>query len=551
MLPASSTPERTALNRVTFGARDNDVATVQQMGWENWVEDQLNPPAGDDSLTKQLISEATLRITYGERNDTQGTWPAVDEDRPLNTLSMTAEDLWGIYDDATRTRTLPQNEINRISEEVTAATWIRNTHSAYQVREFMVDFWHRHFNVSTNEGSLVTFQLPIYDQEVIRRNALGNFTKLVNAVGRSTAMLFYLDNAVSRATTPNENYARELLELHTMGADAYLGVTTPPFAGPGPAPIGTQSAGFSDQDILQASRALSGWTVAMGQRISSTRTLPSNGKFVFEPTYHNRNAQFFLGVNITSLQPATNAADQEAAVAQGDRVIELASQHEKAATFVVTKIVRRMFGDNPPQTVIDAAVATWLQHRESPDQIKRVMRTILLSAEIMAGLAVKIRRPYEKIIAFARVTNSRIRPSRILSTAFAGTRDSLFLWASPDGWPDENAYWLSSGGLMTQWNTCLTVMANGALSVNLRNESLRTDSVAALLDDWISRMVGYEISSSGYAALRQMASQSTGISSFLASGTPGAPVPASAQTQENELRRLVALIATAPEFAYR
>ena len=543
MLPEKPTPKFIALNRVTFGARDSDVAKVSAMGWEAWVDEQLNPPNGDDSLTYRALKDATLRITYGERNDSQGTWPAVDEDRPLDTLAMTADELNNIYNDVNRTRTLPQNEINRIAEEVTASTWIRNTQSPFQVREFMTDFWHNHFNIASAKGSLVMFMLPIYDQGIMRKHALGNFTDLVNANARSTAMLFYLDNAVSRATTPNENYARELLELHTMGAGAYLGVTTPPGAGAGA--VGTKSAGFSDQDILQASRALSGWTVGMGQRISNTKSLPTSGSFVYEPTYHNRNATSFLGVDLASLQPAATSENQTGGIMQGNKVLEIASQHEKTAEFIVAKIARRIFGDNPPKAVIDSAVKTWLDNRQSPEQIKLVMETFLMSNEIMQGTATKVRRPYEKIIAFARATNSRIRPSRLLSTAFAGTKDSVFLWGTPDGWADDNDYWLSTTGLMTQWNTCLTAMANGALSVNLRTESIATTSVAALLDDWISRMVGYQISSAGYAALRTMAAQSTGISTYLGSGT------ASVQTQENELRRLVALISTSPEFAYR
>ena len=543
MLPEKPTPKFIALNRVTFGARDSDVAKVSAIGWEAWVDEQLNPPNGDDSLTARALKDATLRITYGERNDSQGTWPAVDEDRPLDTLAMTADELNNIYNDVNRTRTLPQNEINRIAEEVTASTWIRNTQSPFQVREFMTDFWHNHFNVASAKGSLVMFMLPIYDQDIMRKHALGNFTDLVNANARSTAMLFYLDNAVSRATTPNENYARELLELHTMGSDAYLGVSSP---GTGVNAQGVPiSAGFSDQDILQASRALSGWTVGMGQRISNTRSLPANGQFVYEPTYHNRNATSFLGFNLASLQPAATAENQADGIAQGNKVLELAAQHEKTAKFIVGKIARRIFGDNPPKAVIDSAVKTWLDNRQSPEQIKLVMETFLMSNEIMQGTATKVRRPYEKIIAFARTTNSRIRPSRLLSTAFAGTKDSVFLWGTPDGWADDNDYWLSTTGLMTQWNTCLTAMANGALSVNLRTESIATTSVAALLDDWISRMVGYQISSAGYAALRTMAAQSTGISTYLGSGT------ASVQTQENELRRLVALISTSPEFAYR
>jgi uncharacterized protein (DUF1800 family) len=545
MLPTSPSPERIALNRATFGARDVDIAKVQSMGWTAWVDDQLNPPAGDDPLTKQIIDEARLRITYGAREDMQGTWPAVDEDRPLETLSLTSEELFRIYDDATRLRVLPQTEITRIYEETVAATWIRNTHSVYQIRELMVDFWHRHFNVAVGEGPLVQFTLPIYDQGVMRKHALGNFTDLVLANARSTAMLWYLDNAVSRATTPNENYARELLELHTMGRGAYLGVVTPPWSGPGQAPTGTQSPGFSDQDILQASRALSGWTVGMGQRISNTRSLPTSGAFVYEPTYHNRNATTFLGVNLAGLQPSANSENQSGGISQGNMVVELAAQHEKTAEFVVGKIARRIFGDQPPKAVVDAAIKTWLDNRLSPDQIKLTLRTILMSQEIMQGPATKVRRPYEKVIAFARVTNSRIRPTRLVTTAFAGTRDALFLWATPDGWPDESNYWLSTTGMMTQWNTNLTAMANGALSVNLRTESLATTSATTLLDDWLERIVGYQISSAGYNALRNMVATSSGISTYLGTGT------ASAQTQENELRRLVALISTAPEFAYR
>lgn len=544
-LSESPTPERIALNRVTFGARDTDIAKVQALGWTAWVEEQLSPPIGDDPGVKQIVADATLRITYGERNDSQGTWPAVDEDRPLNTLGMTSEDLFKIYDDATRNRTLPTAEIVRIADEVTAATWIRNTHSAYQVREFMVDFWHRHFNVSTGEGQLVQFTLPIYDQEVIRANALGNFTNMVNANARSAAMLFYLDNAVSRATTPNENYARELLELHTLGAGAYLGVTTPPFTGTGQAPTGVNSPGFSDQDVLQASRALSGWTVAMGQRVSGTRTLGSNARFVYEPAFHNRNAGVFMGVDLAALQPAITNADQTGGIMQGNRVIELASKHVATASFVVGKLAHRIFGDNPPQSVVDAALKTWLDNRDHPEQIKLVLRTFLMAPELQQGPAVKIRRPYEKVIAFARTTNSLIRPTRGMLSVFGGTRDAVFLWGPPNGWPDVNEYWLSTTGLMTQWNTVLTAMANGVLSVNLRNESVQTTSVATLLDDWIERIVGYQISADGYTALRTTITGSSGLMSYLGGGA------ASVQTQENELRRLVALISTAPEFAYR
>ncbi len=105
-LTATAPPERIALNRVTFGARDHDVARVQSMGWIGWVMDQLNPPAGDDPACAQILNEARLRITYGERNDSQGVWPAVDEDRPLQSLGMSNEELYKIYSDVNVNRTL-------------------------------------------------------------------------------------------------------------------------------------------------------------------------------------------------------------------------------------------------------------------------------------------------------------------------------------------------------------------------------------------------------------------------------------------------------------
>jgi uncharacterized protein (DUF1800 family) len=544
-----------AINRVSFGARDLDVARAQAMGWDAWIEDQLAPPAGDDAGTAQIIANATYRIVYGARDDMNGRWPAVDEERPLNSLTMTGPELFETYDEVFRLRTLPQTEITRFVEETIAATWIRNVHSSYQVREFLTDFWHRHFNVAASEGAQVQFTLPIYDRDVMRKHALGNFRDLVEANAKSTAMLFYLDNADSRATIPNENYARELLELHTMGRSSYLGVgpTSTPVAGTSnlvatAVPIngegtGTNSAGFTDADILQASRALSGWTVAMGQRVGN-RTLARTGEFVFEPAYHNRNAGYFMGVDLRPLQPAQEA-NFPLAVEQGRKVIELAAEHTRTGGFVVGKLAHRIFGDAPPQELAYRAYQAWMDNRKSSKQIAEVMRVFLQSEDIANLPPAKLRRPYEKIMAFARVVNARIRPHRAMFTTFTGTKDMVFQWPSPDGWPDDNTYWLSTSATMTQWNALLTAMSSGPLSASVTSESVQTKSLTVLLDDWIQRIVGRPISAAGYSALMNMASTSTGIRAYVGMGT------ASTTTIENELRRLVALIAAAPEFAYR
>lgn len=541
MVATELSPIRTALNRVTFGSRDIDEERANQLGWTGWVEEQLNPPTGDDPATAQLLDAAVYRITYAGSSSAQGNWAAVDEDRPLQTLKMNSSQLFEIYDEAVRLRTLPQTEITRIYEETVIATFIRNAHSAFQLREFMADFWHRHFNIAVAEGIQVQFTTPVYDQAVLRANAFGNFRELVEANAKSTAMLFYLDNADSRANLPNENYARELLELHTMGRPAYLGETTP--ASFVNAPIGTQSPGFTDQDILQASRALSGWTVAMGQRVGAT-TLPRSGAFVYEPQYHNTTAQSFLGVDLRPLQPTT-AANAAQGVEQGRRVIELAAEHDKTGEFIVGKLMNRIFGEDAPASVAAAALQTWITYKKSSDQIKRVLQTILHSDEIMQGPRTKLRRPYERAIAFARTTNSRMRPHRQMLTSFNGTRDALFLWPSPDGWPDSSTYWLSTTSLMSQWNFLLSGATSGPIGANITAESIKTTSITVLVDDWIDRMVGYQLSSAGHASIMNFASNSMGIRAYVGNGT------ASSTTIENELRRLVALIAVSPEFSYR
>ncbi|MCB2106171.1 MAG: DUF1800 domain-containing protein, partial [Rhodobacteraceae bacterium] len=537
-----TSPIRIALNRVTFGARDIDVAKAESMGWENWVEDQLNPPAGDDPALAGLLNGATLKIAYSARDTETQSWPAVNEERPLTTLSMNSADLLAIYDKV-RAGELPNAEINRLGEETVAATWIRNAHSAYQVREVMADFWHRHFNVAASEGQQVIFTLPIYDRDVIRANIFGNFRAFVTANAQSTAMLFYLDNADSRASQPNENYARELLELHTIGASGYVGVNKPPWTGPGPEPVGTQSVGFSDQDVIAASRALSGWTVGMGQRAPGRRVLPKTGEFLYEAAFHNPDAGEFMGVHL----PPSPAADLNStqAVEQGLKVIELAAEHDITGRFVVTKLATRLFGDTPPQNVIDVATATWLANRKSSTQLRDTLRTILLSPELMQAPAVKVRRPYEKMIAIARGVGAAISPKRSMLSVFNGTKDAIFTWPAPNGWPDKSGYWLATSGLLTQWNAVLNSLNNGLLSVSLANESIDTTSIVELVDDWTERIVGGPISASGRQALIDFASNSSGIKGYVGLNN------ANAQNIENQLRRLVTMIAASPEFSYR
>lgn len=529
MLPVQPSFERLALNRATFGARTADEAYVQQIGWSAWVADQLSPPQGDDPELAGLVESATLNIKYNAKDNAFGGWKALNEDRPLTALTAAPLDLWNTYKQ--QNKTLPGKEISRISEEVVVATWMRAAHSTYQVREVMVDFWHNHFNVAAKEAATVRTGTAAYDRDVIRPNVFGNFRDMLEANATSVSMLFYLDNAISKAKTPNENYARELLELHTLGEGAYLGQVDPATVEKAASGV---AVGFTDEDVIEASRALSGWTVGSGNRLGKKK-LPLTGEFHYEPLLHNTEAQSFMGVDLSAL------IDD---MAQGRAVLDVAANHEATATFLCTKICRRLFGDAPPETVVAAAVDTWMAHQTAPDQLRRVMETILLSPEI-GEPAAKVRQPFEKTIAFLRAVSATTVPHRSMFNLLKQTPDQIFTWPAPNGHPDVDGYWLSSTSLMSQWNALITVLNRPQTSVSITDESVATDSVIELVEDWVGRIIGYELPPEKMDALIDFAMGLNGVLTYVGQKN------STAKTVEYHLRRLVGVIATADEFAYR
>jgi uncharacterized protein (DUF1800 family) len=532
MLPAKPLPYRVALNRVTFGARDLDVASVSASGLEAWLNTQLAPPAGDDPELDAYLKAQTMRIQYpaaGAQNP-GGTWPAVNEDRPLNYLYADTPALWDVATKAGSTVSF--QERFRIRQELAAATWIRNAHSQYQLREFIVDFWHNHFNIGKNENELATSLLPVYDRVAIRPHVFGNFRTLLEANATSSSMLMYLDNWVSNAVTPNENYAREIMELHTLGGGAYLGTADPTTV----AKVAGVAVGFTDQDIIQASRALSGWTVEFGQRFSGV-SIPSTGKFLYNAAQHNTQASKILGVDVAAL---TNP------MAQGRKLLDTIAYHPSTATFVVTKLVKRIFGDTPPQAVITRGVAAWTKYRTAPDQIARVLRAILIEGdEMWTAPATKVRRPYERVIALVRTTDMVLKASQIMTSTFDPLNDSLFAWQAPNGRPDTNAYWLATGATLATWNLMLQLPYSSDITTTLTNQTPTGTGASStmVVDYWVGRMVGYRLPDSAMNTL--VSDQAT------VNGVPAALKTNSVSRIENAYRRLAGLIAATEEFTLR
>jgi uncharacterized protein (DUF1800 family) len=534
MLPATPDPMRVALNRVTFGARDTDVAYATSIGWSNWVDEQLRPtPADDPDLATHIAAQAML-IQYAAANpQTQplGSWTAVNQVRPLNYLNATVPELYYI---ATRAgREVSFAERTRIRQELLAATWIRNAHSRYQLREFMVDFWHNHFNIGKNENEICTALLPAYDRIAIRPHVFGNFRAMLEANATSSSMLLYLDNWLSTATTPNENYAREIMELHTLGEDAYLGVGD---TGSVPVnPVTGIAVGFTDQDVIQASRALSGWTIQAGQRFGNT-TLPATGEFIYNGLQHSTRATTILGRNVAQL-----TAPQE----QGRALLDLIANHPATARFICAKLCRRIFGEAYSQALYDRAVFTWLNNATAPDQIARVLRAILLDGdELLAQPPNKVRRPYERLMALFRTTDMVVNAATAMTTVLDPLNDALFAWPAPDGRPDVNAYWLGTGAALTTWNLLLTIPNWTQIRTSLAAQTPATATTATdVVEYWVGRMIGAQLP---VVSMNALISDQTGTA-----GIVGASTSTNPNAVEIALRRLVSIIATTEQFSIR
>ena len=323
------------------------------------------------------------------------------------------------------------------------------------------------------------------------------------------------------------------MELHTLGGGAYDGTTAAANIPKGADGI---SVGFADQDIVQASRALSGWTVQYGQRVGGVQ-IASTGEFLYNSPQHNLQAGIFMGEFIAPLT---------APMAQGRKLIDILAYHAATADFICGKLARRIFGDTPPQAVIDRAVNAWKANQTAPDQIARVLRAILLDGdEAMTAPVAKVRRPYERLIALARTTDMVVNAMTNMNTLLDPLNDGLFAWQAPDGRPDANSYWLATGSTIATWNNLLQLPSYRAITTTLANQTplSATASATGVVEYWVGRMIGAQLSPAAMNVLITDQGTSLGVPNTLRSNNTLAI--------EIAYRRLVSLIATAEEFTLR
>jgi hypothetical protein len=394
------------LRRITYGPTAQDVARLHTLGLEAFIQEQLHPDSIQDPGVDALLAG-------------------------LTTLTMNPADLAAVSP-----RNLP-------GQELMSATLVRAVYSNRQLYELMVGFWSDHFNIYLGKN-LDRYLKTVDDRQVVRSHALGRFADLLLASAQSPAMLFYLDNATSTKAGPNENYARELMELHTLSL----------------------AAGYSQTDVEQVARALTGWSI-------SGPNSANPGEFLYRPAIHDDGEKTILGTNFPAGQGEKD----------GEQLLALLAGHPSTANFISTKLARRFVADLPPASLVSRAAATF---QATGGDLLQVVSSILNSDEFRASLGQKLKRPLEFIASALRQTGAQAAIGRPVLN-FLGLMGQLpFEWESPNGYPDIGSAWLSTNDLMARWNFALALAAGSIPDVKVDWQSLAGS--AATFDDALQNM---------------------------------------------------------------
>ncbi|MEM9557728.1 MAG: DUF1800 domain-containing protein [Acidobacteriota bacterium] len=407
------------LDRATLGWTLADQEAVDALGPSAWLEAQLDPESIDD-----LGLEATLRSE-------------------LPSLSMSPLERLVAY----------EGDEQQLYYELLAAGLYRAVYSPRQLYERMVIFWSDHFHISIHADESVYLKTTD-DLEVIRRHALGNFPDLLRASLRSPAMLAYLTNDSNVAGHPNENYARELMELHTLGVDG----------------------GYSERDVKELARCLTGWSFA------SFGDAERFGRFERVPTQHDTGTKTVLGLQIPASTPATTASME----AEIEAVTRHLVEHPSTARFLATKLLRFFWGEQPTADAVDDIAAVYAA---TGGQIPAMVRECL-RPERLTSATPKLKRPYHLFVSVLRALFAELTDPFPTLGALLDAGHLPFDWGPPNGPPDTAAYW--SGLLLPRWNWASRLAFDPAAGIVLPPElesfvtgSATTGSGATDPADWI------------------------------------------------------------------
>jgi uncharacterized protein (DUF1800 family) len=416
-LPAAGIPKdeaaiRHALSRLTFGPRPDDVEKVRRMGLSTWIDRQLMPSKIDDHAAESRLLPLPTRP---ERFD------SMMEARRYGRQSVEA---------------LSANKITRA------------VYSERQLEELLVDFWFNHFNVFAGKGRTGLYVVE-YERDAIRPHVLGRFRDLLGATAKSPAMLFYLDNWLSadpeaaerianrrganqaggngRRRGLNENYGRELLELHTLGVDG----------------------GYAQKDVIEVARAFTGWTIAPpdGGRGRAGRAggqfqagIVQDGEFRFVPALHDRGDKVVLGHTIRG-----------GGMDEGEQVLDILAAHPATARHIARELAQRFVSDTPPDTLV-ARVAK--RFTETHGDLREVMRTLISAPEFFAPgtRGAKVKTPIEFVASAYRASGRELSQPRQAVRALQELGEMPYMCQPPTGYDDTADAWINAGALVARMN---------------------------------------------------------------------------------------------------
>jgi len=430
------------LNRIGFGPRPGDVERVRALGIEKYIDQQLHPESiPDRDMNARLEGFSTLTMSSRELAEDYFV-PAMRARAQAKKDQANKDD-----DGGKKERTPEQMEAQRkqreVVDELSEQKILRAAFSDRQLEEVMTDFWFNHFNVFAGKGATRMY-LTEYERDAIRPHVLGKFRDLLQATATSPAMLFYLDNwqsadpnapararfrrskasqqnnANTRKRGLNENYGRELMELHTLGVDG----------------------GYTQADVVAVARCFTGWTIA-GPR--------QGGGFRFEPRMHDAGEKVVLGHTIK----AGGGKDD------GEKVLDILAKHPSTARFISTKLVRRFVSDEPPAALVSRAAARF---QATDGDIRDVLRTILTSPEFFAADAyrAKVKTPFEFVVSAVRATASDVSSAVALVQTIRQLGMPLYFCQPPTGYADKAEAWVNTGALLERMNFALALV-NGRM----------------------------------------------------------------------------------------
>ncbi|MGV3615084.1 MAG: DUF1800 domain-containing protein [Fimbriimonas sp.] len=366
-LPKGPTaPAVRLFGRAGFGHRPGDLADYARDGHAKTVERLLRADAKEDpALTMQIMRLEVFRV------------------------------------DAMELRDLPEHEVLR---QLQQAAVLRAVYGANPLQERMSDFWTNHFCIYGRKG-WAAFRKGADETAVVRENALGKFPAMLRASARSPAMLGFLDAEVNRKGNPNENYAREILELHTLGVEG----------------------GYTQRDIQEVARCFTGWTL-------EDRFLRRRGTFTFDPDRHD-GEKTVLGKRI----PAGGGERD------GERVLDILAAHPATAEFLAKKLAMHFLGKRSPEVEGEIAAA----YAKTGGDIRAMLRPVLLSEEFATSPPI-LKRPLDLVVSALRAVDATTDANRPLLAQLAAMGQPLYEWPMPDGYPSDTQTW--AGAMLPRWN---------------------------------------------------------------------------------------------------